>query len=103
MRLLLVFARRYPWQSLLVLGCLLLAAIAEGIGLSSLLPLLSLASDAGTGTVHNIGTGSSQTAQILTRGFAMVGLQPSIGALLLLIVICLFTKAGLVLVAQKHV
>src|SRR5581483_3464025 len=103
MRLVLVFARQYPWQSLLVLGCLLLAAIAEGIGLSSLLPLLSLASEAGPRAARNVGTGSSQVAQILTRGFAMFGLQPSIGALLLLIVMSLFTKAGLVLCAQKHV
>lgn len=103
MRLLLVFARRYPWQSLLVLGCLLLAAVAEGIGLSSLLPLLSLATDSGTSTVNNISMGSSQVSRIITRVFAMLGVQPSIGALLLLIVISLFTKAGLVLLAQKQV
>ncbi len=42
MHLLLVFARTYPYHSALVLGCLLVSAVFEGIGFSSLLPLLSM-------------------------------------------------------------
>ena len=38
MRLLIVFARAYPWRTGLMLGCLVLAAVAEGLGLSSVLP-----------------------------------------------------------------
>ena len=43
MRVFRYFVRAYPWQTLLMLLCLLLAALTEGIGLSSLLPLLGVA------------------------------------------------------------
>ena len=43
MHLILTFARLYPKRSAIMLGCLLLAAVAEGIGLSTLLPVLGLA------------------------------------------------------------
>ena len=42
MRLFLYFARAYPLATALMLGCLLLAAVAEGVGLSTLLPVLIL-------------------------------------------------------------
>ena len=43
MRLLITFSRSYPWQSVFMLLALLFAGLAEGIGLSALLPLLSIA------------------------------------------------------------
>ena len=43
MRLLLVFARGYPRRTLAVVACMLLAALAEGVGLSTLLPVLGIA------------------------------------------------------------
>ena len=52
MRLLIVFARAYPWRSALMLGCLLLAAVAEGLGLSSILPLLGLVTEQREGGTH---------------------------------------------------
>ena len=42
MRLFLYFARSYPLATAVMLGCLLLAAVAEGVGISTLLPLLGL-------------------------------------------------------------
>jgi ATP-binding cassette, subfamily C, bacterial len=42
MRLLITFARIYPIHSLIVLFALLLAGIAEGLGISALLPLFSI-------------------------------------------------------------
>ena len=42
MHLLIVLARRYPSRTLVMLLCLTLAALAEGIGLSSTLPLLGM-------------------------------------------------------------
>ena len=47
MRVLRYFAARYPGRSLGVLACLLLAGLMEGLGLSTLLPLISLATGAG--------------------------------------------------------
>jgi len=86
-------------------GCLLLSAVVEGIGLSSLLPLLSLAaktniSDTGVAeTAH----GGSQLENIVRGVFSFLGLQPSIGFLLLLIVCGMFLKAALMLLAQKQI
>ncbi|MGE0682407.1 MAG: ABC transporter ATP-binding protein [Candidatus Binatia bacterium] len=105
MKLLLYFARAYPKQTSFMFGCLLLSAIAEGIGLSSLLPVLGLAArpypDAsvpGEG-----GSRGSQLESVISQVFSTLGLQPSIGLLLLVIVCGMFSKAVLMLLAQKQV
>lgn len=103
MRLLIVFARAYPWRSLLMLGCLLLAAVAEGIGLSTLLPLLSLATETGASLQLAEGHKQSQLEQVIRTAFASVGLEPTIGMLLVLMVVSMVCKAILVLLAQKQV
>ena len=103
MHLLIVFARMYPWRSLLMLGCLLLAAVAEGIGLSTLLPLLSLATEADAGLPPASGHKQSQLEQVIRTVIAAVDLHPTIGMLLALIVVSMTLKATLVLLAQKQV
>jgi ATP-binding cassette subfamily C protein len=103
MRLLIVFARMYPWRSLLMLGCLLLAAVAEGFGLSTLLPLLSLATEADAGLLPAPGHKQSQLEQVIRTVIAAVDLHPTIGMLLTLIVVSMALKAALVLLAQKQV
>jgi len=105
MSLLLVFARAYPWQSLIMLACLFLATVAEGIGLSSLLPLLSLAAQASTGVSADPDSpvGKGGLAHLAGDLLLSVGLQPSIGLLLVLIVGGMALKAGFVLLAQKQV
>ena len=98
MRLLFIFARAYPQRGLLMLACLLLATVAEGIGLSSLLPLLSLAAPVGSA-----GKGNAGLAQMIGELLAGVGLQASVGLLLMLIVGGMTLKAGFVLLAQKQI
>lgn len=105
MKLLFYFARAYPRRTVLVLGCLLLSAIAEGIGLSSLLPVLGLASRP-HGDSSALGTGGAKDSQLenaISHVFSTLGLQPGIGLLLLVIVCGMFLKAALLLLAQKHV
>jgi ATP-binding cassette subfamily C protein len=102
MRLLIVFARTYPWRSLVMLGCLLLAAVAEGIGLSTLLPLLSLATEVDAGLPTPSGK-QSQLEQMVRSILTSADLQPTIGILLALIVVSMALKAALVLLAQKQV
>jgi ATP-binding cassette subfamily C protein len=105
MRLLIVFARAYPGRSAIMLVCLLLAAVAEGIGFSSLLPLLGMvgkAADAST-VAAPPGPDSSALERIVSEGLAWAGLQPSVGLLLLLIVGGIVIKAGLVLLAQRQI
>ncbi len=52
MKLFVAFSRAYPAQSALVLGAMVLASLFEGLGLTTLLPLLtSRVADAGAGGV----------------------------------------------------
>ncbi len=97
MRLLTVFARAYPWRTALMLGCLLLAAVAEGLGLSSILPLLGLITDRASGAADNQ---ISRTVETVLR---TVGLEPTLGVLLATIVGAMFLKAALVLLAQRQI
>lgn len=105
MSLLLVFARAYPRRTLITLACLLLATVAEGIGLSSLIPLLSLAAQATTdvSSTSDSPTGKGGLAQVVGSALIWVGLQPSIGLLLIIIVGGMALKAGFVLLAQKQI
>jgi ATP-binding cassette subfamily C protein len=105
MRLLLIFARAYPRRSLIMAVCLLFSAIAEGVGLSSLLPLLGVATRMGTSGVP-LGTaeqGHSRLEDVVVDALAALGLQPTIGVLLLFIVCGIALKAALSLLAQKQI
>src|SRR6185369_9071838 len=95
MRLLLVLGRRYPGRSLVMLVCLSLAAVAEGIGVSSMFPLL--------GVVSGSGSGGSRPEIALRHALANVGLEPTIEVLLGVIVAGTLTKAALTLVAQRQI
>ncbi len=95
MQLLLVFARRYTSRTIIMLVCLTLAAMAEGIGLSSMMPLLSMV----TGSKGEE-SGLEHTIRSL---LAMVGITPTLGVLLVLIVTGSVVKATLMLLAQRQV
>jgi ATP-binding cassette, subfamily C, bacterial len=101
MRLFLYFARMYPKHSLLMVGCLLLGALAEGLGLSSILSLLTLTTERGAPALT--GKGHVQAGHVVSQLFSWLGLSPSISVLLSFVVICMSLKAVLVLVAQKQV
>lgn len=100
MRLLLELARAHPRRSLTTLACLLLAGVAEGLGISTVLPLLSVALPESTGSVSEP---PPALAEIVTTGLAAVGLAPTAGTLLLLIVGGMSIKAGLLLLANRQV
>jgi len=82
-----------PW---LVLGCLLLAGISEGIGLASLLPLLSFAVDDGGGE-------SSVIMTYVEDVLGLVGLTPNLGLLIALVVGAIALKCVLHMVAMIYV
>src|SRR5262249_3797608 len=98
MELLRVFAGTYPWRTAVMVGCLLLAGFAEGAGLSGLLPLLAMA--AGNG---GAGAASSPLADAVSSALHVIGLQPTAGVLLALIIGGTALKAGLVLLANQQV
>ena len=99
MRLLITFARTYPLQSALMLFALLLAGLAEGVGLSALLPLLSVAIGSQAAAAHRTSGLEHTVREILS----ILGLNPTIGVLLLVVVISITLKSGLVLIAKKRV
>ena len=88
------FLRIYPARSALMLICLVVAGTAEGLSLTALLPMLSVA--AGGGSTGEMG-------EFVLKGLAWAQIQPTIGALLLIIVAGIILKSGLLLVANRQV
>ena len=105
MRLMLTFFRAYPWQSALMMLALLSAGIAESIGLSALLPLLNVAikSNAGTGGETVTGEPENAVERVVNETLAGMGLEPTIGVLLSIIVVAVTLKSLLLLLAKKQV
>ncbi len=103
MRLLSTFFRRYPGESILTLAALLFAGIAEGFGMTMLLPLLGIAMDGPGGASAAPAGQKPALEEAIIRGFDLVGLSPTIRLLLLIFVICIMIKAALVLLANKRV
>lgn len=96
MRLLITFSRSDPWRSLLVIVSLILAAVAEGFGLSTLLPLLSLANTQAENT-------QSTLEHIIGPFLSYMGLHPSMPVLLWVIFLALMIKSLLLLIAKRQV
>ncbi len=100
MHLMLNFFRKYRWQTLLMLLALFLSALAEGVGLSALLPLLNVAIKSGSG--NDLGS-QNPFEQYVVEFLANVGIEPTIGPLLVIVVIGVALKSLLLLVAQRQV
>jgi ATP-binding cassette subfamily C protein len=104
MRLLITFLRAYPLQSALTLTALLFAGVVEGFGLSLLLPLLGLAvRQDGIIPGAEATNPSSHLEQIVSQAFDALGITPTVGLLLIIIVATMLLKALLMLVASKRV
>jgi ATP-binding cassette subfamily C protein len=99
MRLFLYFARSYPASSAVMLGCLLLGVLAEGAGISTLLPLLSLV----TASTSPDAAEPSQLEQVVRSLLDRVGVEPVLGNLLLIFVAAMVVQSALVLVAKRQV
>lgn len=97
MKVLLDFGRSHPYRSLVTLLCLLLAGVAEGVGLSSLFPVLELA------VPGESGSEPSAFAEAVRGGLDRVGVPATLGALLLIVVGGITAKAALVLLANRQV
>jgi len=82
-----------------MLLALLLAGLVEGVGLSALIPLLSIA----VGSQAGAAKGGSGLEKTVTETLSALGLDPTIGVLLLVIVCSISLKSGLVLIAKKRV
>ena len=91
---LLEFLRIYPARSAVMLICLIVAGTAEGLSLTALLPMLSVAAGEGA---------TGQFGELVMQGLAWAHIQPTIGVLLLIIVAGIMVKSGLLLIANRQV
>lgn len=89
-------ARAYPGRTLVSLVALLVAGILQGISLTALLPMLQVALDPQQVPSE---LGGSRVVAVLTG----VGLDPSLGVLLIIIVVGMTLKGLLVYFANRHV
>jgi ATP-binding cassette subfamily C protein len=107
MRFLITLIRAYPWQSAFMVFALLLAGILEGVGVSMMLPLLSVAEGNRVGAAKTAATGSvsetSTLGQLAAEFFSAIGITPTIGGLLVAIVIAIALKSAMMLVAKKQI
>ena len=99
MQLLLKFSRAYPRQTALMLLALLLGGVAEGLSLSALLPLLSIALDQGNAPDDGGGGLEAAVREVL----AAVNIPPTIGVLLTIVVAGIVLKNGLLLLARRQI
>jgi len=103
MRLIITFIRRYPVHSMITLIALLFAGIAEGFGMSMLLPLMNIVVDSPGSATLSSQHSESALAQIITGFFDVVGMTPTVSLLLNVFVLSIMLKAALVLLANKRV
>jgi len=95
-RLFRYFARAYAWHTSVMVLCLVLGGFAEGLGLSSALPLVGTIDEANAAKQPPL---ARNVRELLAR----VGLEADIGTLLAIIALAFTLKAALVLVANKRI
>jgi ATP-binding cassette, subfamily C, bacterial len=85
----------YPKESAVVTLTLFLAGLAEGIGIATLLPLLGLVAG---GEARN----NTELGRIIADTLQEVGIQPTVGMLIVLILVLMTAKTGLILLAARQ-
>ncbi len=101
MRLMLQLFRIYPLASFLMILALFLSGLAEGLGVSALLPMLKIALYSGDGGASAEPPGE---LELMVLGILdWLGIPSTLGALLVFIVIAATLKAILLLIAQRQV
>ncbi|MCB1689050.1 MAG: ABC transporter ATP-binding protein [Halioglobus sp.] len=105
MGLMLAFFRAYRWQTVLMMLALLLSGIAEGVGVSALLPLLNIAlgpeaTDAIPGASAE---GQSAFEETILSVLAFFGIAPTIGSMLLIVLGGVAFKTVFLLLANRQV
>jgi ATP-binding cassette subfamily C protein len=94
MRTLLALIRAYPARTAVMLVALIIAGLAEGLSLTTLLPLMSVAVG---------GAADSGLGRAVVESLGRFELQPTIGVMLLLIVGGMIVKSVLLLLANRQV
>jgi ATP-binding cassette subfamily C protein len=105
MGLMLSFFRSYRWQTALMLLALLLSGVAEGIGLSALLPLVNIALGPEATSVLPGASVAEQNAfeRTVIDTLASLGIAPTLGNMLLIILAGVTFKSIFLLIGQRQV
>jgi ATP-binding cassette subfamily C protein len=103
MRLMASFFRSYPLHTVLMLAALMLSGLAEGIGLSALLPLLNIATGAGIGMAGAETAVQNDFERVVVDILGALGIAVTLGNLLLIIVCFMLVKSVFLLLAQREV
>jgi ATP-binding cassette subfamily C protein len=102
-RVLRYFASRYRAQSLLVLFCILLGGLLEGLGLSALLPIFALVFKETPGLSAPESSETSALGEAVDKALETLGLEPTLLALLPIIASLFWLKAGVILFAKRQI
>ena len=104
MGLMLNFFRAYPSQTVLMLVALLLSGLAEGVGLSALLPLVNIAlgSEAAS-LLPEASQNQNEFEQAVLNALAFVGIAPTLGNMLTILIVGVAVKSFFLLLAQRQV
>jgi ATP-binding cassette subfamily C protein len=97
------FASRYRAQSLLVLFCILLGGLLDGVGTSAMLPVLAIAMRGSSDTPASEPADTSALGKTVDSVLATLGLKPELYVLLPIVVILFWTKSGVILFAKRQV
>ncbi len=89
--------RAYPKSTLLVAGFLLAAGFSEGIGIGGMLPLLKLILSGEQLSGDNL------LGRVIQTIFGLIGLQPTVGILLVFIAVLIGFKGALILLSTRQV
>ncbi len=105
MGLMLNFFRAYPSRTTLMLLALLLSGLAEGIGLSALLPMLNIAlGSEATEVLSGVAPASDNNfEQAVLDALAFVGIAPTLGNMLGIMLFGVALKSIFLLLAQRQV
>ncbi|MBV6448187.1 ABC transporter ATP-binding protein [Nitrosomonas sp.] len=96
MRTLFTYIMVFPQRSAFVLVALLIAGIAEGLSLTALLPLISIA-------VGDAGSNDSGIGQFMEKALRNIGIDPTLDTILVIIVGGMFFKGFVLLLANRQV
>jgi len=104
MGLMLNFFRAYPSQTVLMLAALLLSGLAEGVGLSALLPLVNIAlGSEAAGLLPDASQSQNEFEQAVLDALDFVGIAPTLGNMLTILIVGVAVKSFFLLLAQRQV
>ncbi len=100
MKLLVELFRNQPGAMSLMLLCLVVAGLAEGVGLSAMLPLVTLASGGGSADGEDR---RSQLERMVGDAFERVGVELTLESILVVVVAAFLLRGGVSLAARAQI